>query len=214
MNRTRCMPAHMDGRVRAASTMGGHTFVGDEIPSETAHSFIDLIYETTTDYITVAVNSDKEWLALTDALDKPEWRDDPRFKTAEVRHQNVDARLELTQEVLRTKSAEHWLETLAAHDVPCAPILKRKDVVSHPQVTDNGIVVELDHPVAGTLRQTRPAAQFSGTPLDLSNGAPQYGEHTEEVLQELGFSSERIAALQESGAIRTAKSTERVEADA
>jgi len=196
------------------SDMGGHTFVGDEIPSETAHSFIDLIYETTTDYITVAVNSDKEWLALTDALDKPEWRDDPRFKTAEVRHQNVDARLELTQEVLRTKSAEHWLETLAAHDVPCAPILKRKDVVSHPQVTDNGIVVELDHPVAGTLRQTRPAAQFSGTPLDLSNGAPQYGEHTEEVLQELGFSSERIAALQESGAIRTAKSTERVEADA
>ena len=186
------------------SDMGGHTFVGDEIPSEAAHSFIDLIYETTTDYITVAVNSDKEWVALTEALEKPEWRDDPRFRTAEFRHHNVDARLEMTQEVLRTDSAEHWLTRLAEHDVPCAPILKRRDVIGYPQVVENSMVVELDHPVAGRLRQARPAARFSGTPLDLSQGAPLHGEHTADVLREIGYDDARIAALKEAGVVQTA----------
>ena len=188
------------------SDMGGHTFVGDEIPSETAHSFIDLIYETTTDFITVAVNTDKEWFALTEALERPEWRDDERFNTAEHRHRNVDARLELTQEVLKGNSADYWLERLSGYDVPCAPVLKRKDMIHHPQVTDNHIVQELDHSTAGKLRQTRPAAQFLGTPLDLSRGAPLHGEHTVEVLQSIGFNDDRISSLLENNVVRDAGS--------
>lgn len=185
------------------SDMGGHTFVGDEIESEKAHSFIDLIYETTTDYITVAVNTDKQWIALTEALNHPEWREDPRFNTPEKRHENIDARLELTQDVLRTNSADYWLEHLDRHDIPCAQVLKRKEMIHHPQIVENGMLVELDHPVAGRLRQTRPAAQFSRTQLDLTKGAPQLGEDTEEILAEAGFGSDEIAGMLESGAART-----------
>ncbi len=183
------------------SDMGGHTFVGDEIPSETAHSFIDLIYETTTDYISVAVNTDKQWIALTDALDRAEWREDPRFSTPEKRHQNIDERLELTQEVLKQNSAAYWLERLDAYDVPCAPVLRRREMIKHPQITANGIVVELDHPVAGTLRQTRPAARFSGTPLDLTRPAPTHGQHSAEVLRELGYDQAVIDQLVADGIV-------------
>jgi crotonobetainyl-CoA:carnitine CoA-transferase CaiB-like acyl-CoA transferase len=73
--------------------------------------------------------------------------------------------------------------------------LTRNQVIRHPQVQEMGIVVETDHQRAGGLRQARPAARFSRTPAGIRHGAPALGEHTEEVLAELGYSLEEIAAL-------------------
>ncbi|MDJ0684802.1 MAG: CoA transferase [Alphaproteobacteria bacterium] len=182
------------------SDMGGHTFIGDEIDSETAHSFIDLIYETTTDFISVAVNTDKQWVALTEALGHPEWRDDPRFNTPENRHHHIDERLELTQHVLATDSAAHWLKVLDAHDIPCAPVLRRKEMIAHPQIVENDIIVELEHAHAGPLRQARPAGQFSKSPIEYRRGAPLQGEHTREILTEAGLDPAEIAAMLADGA--------------
>ncbi|HMB46997.1 MAG TPA: CoA transferase, partial [Afifellaceae bacterium] len=83
------------------SDMGAHTFVGDEIGKEIAQSFIDLIYETSDGYISVAVQSDKEWANLRRAFDNPDWFDDPRFATTALRQKNIDARLNHIQDVLR-----------------------------------------------------------------------------------------------------------------
>jgi len=99
-----------------------------------------------------------------------------------------------------TRSAAEWLERLTAEGVPCAPVLTRSEVIQHPQVRENGIVVETEHPVAGPLRQARPPAQFSATPATIRQGAPVLGEHTEEILAELGYSAAEIAELQAEGA--------------
>ncbi len=178
-----------------ASDMSGQTFVGDEITEGEAQSFIDLIYETTDGYISVAVQSDKEWAGLARALERLAWLEDERFKTPALRHQNVDDRLNLTQDVLRTRSSAEWLERLEADDVPCAPVLRRRDVAGHPQIVDNETVVETDHPQAGRLRQARPAARFSETPTTHRHGAPLLGEHTRAVLAEHGFSPGDIDRL-------------------
>lgn len=185
------------------SDMGSQTFVGGELPQEKAASFIDLIYETTDGYITVAVNTDKQWKALTAALERPEWLEDPRFLTPALRHENIDDRLTLTQEVLATESSAHWLERLEAHDVPCAPVLTRSDMITHPQIQASGIVVELDHPQAGRVRQARPAATFSVTEPDLSHGAPVLGEDTDAMLTSAGYSEAEIAALRAEGVAGT-----------
>jgi len=177
------------------SDMGSQTFVGEEIPQQHAASFIDLIYETADGYISVAVQQDREWAALTRALDKPEWLEDERFKSPALRQRNIDARLEMTQEVLLTRTAEEWLERLEAEDVPCAPVLSRTDVISHPQVVSNAIVVETTHEHAGLLRQARPAARFSETPVGIRHGAPGLGEHTDMVLAEIGYESADLEAL-------------------
>src|ERR1700744_4695555 len=171
-----------------ASDMGSQTFVGQDIPQQEAASFIDLIYETATTPISAAVQSNKEWAALTRALDTPEWLDDPRFKTPALRQRHINERLAMTQEALRTRSAEEWLQRLTEAGVPCAPVLTRTTMLTNPQVVANGIVVETEHPRAGRLRQARPAARFSETPATIRQGGPGLGPHTREVLTKLGFS--------------------------
>src|SRR5579863_1106367 len=168
------------------SDMGSQTFVGDEFPQAEAASFIDLIYATADDYISAAVQTDREWAALTRALERPEWLEDPRFVSPALRQKHINERLAMTQEVLLTRPAAEWLERLTAEGVPCAPVLTRSRMIQHPQVVANGIVVETDHPEAGRLRQARPAARFSGTQVTNRRGGPELGEHTEEILAEIG----------------------------
>ena len=85
-----------------------HSLASD--PQQEAASFIDLIYETASSPISAAVQTGREWLALTRALDKPEWLDDPRFKTPALRQRHINERLQMIQEVLLTGSAEEWLD--------------------------------------------------------------------------------------------------------
>ncbi len=170
-----------------ASDMGSQTFVDENIPQQEAASFIDLIYETATTPISAAVQSNKEWLALTKALDKPEWLTDPRFLTPALRGRHINERLAMTQDVLLTRPAAEWLDRLTAEGVPCAPVLTRTQMLSNPQVVANGIVVETTHPDAGRLRQARPAARFSETPAEIRKGGPALGQHTAEILAELGL---------------------------
>ena len=176
------------------SDMGSQTFVGNDLPQQDAASFTDLIYETADAPISVAVQSDREWTALTQALDQPGWLDDPRFRTPGLRQQHINERLALTQGVLRTRPAAEWLDRLTRAGVPCAPVLTRTGTLTHPQVVENGIVVELDHPMAGRIRAGRPAARFSATAQSIRTGAPGYGEHTAAALREAGLSGAEIAA--------------------
>ncbi len=188
-----------------SSDMASQTFVGEEIPQERAQSFIDLIYETQDDYISVAVQSDKEWAALSRALERPDWLDDPRFTTPSLRQEHIDARLSLTQEVLKTRTAAEWLTRLDAEDVPCAPVLRRRDVIDHPQLLANETVTETDHPIAGRLRQARPAARFSATPVEHRHGGSLLGQHSQEILRDAGFDEREIETLMADAVIAQAE---------
>ena len=184
-----------------SSDMGGQTFVGKEVSSARAATFIDLIYETKSDYISVSVMSDEHWRGLCEAVGHPEWLEDDRFKTAAGRDRYANERLELTQEALLEKNADEWLEILDSAGVPCAPVLKRHEMIHHPQVEASGIVVETEHPHVGRLRQARNAARFEATPTEIRLGAPHHGEHTRAIMSELGFSNAEIDGLIADGVI-------------
>jgi len=184
-----------------ASDMGGQTFVGAEPERQEAATAFDLIYDTADGYMTVAALTDRQWAGLARAAERPEWLEDERFKTSALRQKNIDARLQLTQQALLARPATEWLERLTAVGVPCAPVLTRNQVIRHPHVRELAIVVETEHPAAGRLRQARAAARFSRTPAEIRRGAPALGEHTREILGELGYSAAEITALRADGVI-------------
>jgi len=184
-----------------ASDMNGQTYPDQPMAPQEAASFIDLIYRTADGYMTVAVMSNKEWQGLCHALDKRAWLEDPRFATPAERDKHVDERLAMTQEVLATRATAEWLRRLEAHDVPCAPALTRTEVLQHPQVQASGMIVQTDHHSAGRLQQARHAARFEATPASIRLGAPRLGEHTEELLAELGLARSDIDGLRSAGVI-------------
>jgi crotonobetainyl-CoA:carnitine CoA-transferase CaiB-like acyl-CoA transferase len=141
------------------------------------------------------VMTDKEWQGLARALEHPEWLGDPRFNSPAARDQHVDERLVMTQDVLRTGTTAQWMRRLEEYDVPCAPALTRTQVLDHPQIIASETLFQMDHPVSGRLRQARPPARFERPPAVVRFGAPRLGEHTEEILLEVGYTSPQIEAL-------------------
>lgn len=178
-----------------SSDMGGHTFVGQELERETAQSFIDLIYETADGYISVAAFRRVDWEKLADACERPQWKTDKRFQTSAGLEDFKNDRLQMTQAALLGRPTAEWIERLDKFDVPHAPVLTRRDMIRHPQVQANQLIVEHEHPVAGRLRQTRPPARFEGTPTEYRRGAPVLGGDTLEVLAEFGISKEDVEEL-------------------
>lgn len=181
--------------------MARHTYVGENAGTSRPLPVHDLVFETADGYITVGAVSDVEWRGLCEALDCPEWLDDPRFKTGSGRVKHADARFELVEAVLRTRGSAEWLQGLDAAGVPCAPILTREELLEDPQIAANQLIVESEHPHAGRMRQPRPAARFDRTPAAIRRPAPGLGEHTDEILEELSLTGEEIAELRETGVV-------------
>ena len=104
--------------------------------------------------------------------------------------------------VFRQRTTAAWLEHLLAADIWCAPVYTFAELETDPQVAYNRMIVEYEHPTAGSVRTLGMPIQFSGTPGDIRRPAPLLGEHTDEILSEFGgYSSAEIAALQAQGVV-------------
>lgn len=184
--------------------MAYHTFVSGEASRARPVERRDLVFETRDGHMIASTVALREFQGFARAAGRHEWLEDPRFQSAAGLVAHAGERLELMAEVLRTRTTAEWLEALDAEDVPCGPVLSRDVLHQDAQVRANGIIVEAEHPLAGRMRQARPAERFDDTPSVISRPAPLLGEHTQEVLAEAGFDAVEIEALRESGALGTA----------
>ena len=112
-----------------------------------------------------------------------------------------DELYEKTENRLRTDTTDSWLEKLLAVGIWAGPVYSYQDLVDDPQIAHNGTFVEYEHPTEGHIKTPGFPYKFSATPPRIDRGAPLIGEHSKEVLAELGISAEQIAALFESGAV-------------
>ena len=141
----------------------------------------------------------KFFVSCAEAIGHPELADDPRFRDREDRLVNYDELKDLMQDIVGTQPRQHWLDALGKHDVAHAPINRLDEVFEDPQVKHLDRIMELEHPKHGTIHTVRSGVNLSDTPFQVSALPPELGEHTAEILRELGLSQERIDQLAEAG---------------
>ena len=143
----------------------------------------------------------KFFVSCAEAIGHPELADDPRFRDREDRLANYDELKALLQDIASTRPRQHWLDALGKHDVAHAPINRLDEVFEDPQVKHLDRIMELEHPKHGTIHTVRSGVNLSETPFRVSALPPELGEHTAEILRELGLSQERIEQLEKGGTV-------------
>ena len=135
----------------------------------------------------IAVEADRHYPALIAAIDRPDLATDERFVNAKVRRENAEAFVAELDEVFRSKSMEHWAAAFDEHDVWWSPANSIAEVLEDPQVHASGGLIEVDVPGGEVVRSVNSPITFRDRPLRHTPAAPKVGEHTEEVLAELGL---------------------------
>ncbi len=181
-----------------------YTVVGAEATTTDPNDRPDLVFRTSDGYITVGTISDSEWRGFCQASGDSKLVEDPRFATPTGRSVNATARINLMGEYIAKHTTAEWLVRLDASDVPCAPILRRGEIIHNEQVVARGLIEEFDQPTVGKVRLPRPAARFDIDEAGIQGPAPLIGQHSRDVLSELGYSTADIDGFVSNGAVRVA----------
>src|SRR3972149_5824177 len=157
-------------------------------------------YRASDGWFTIAIIDPRQWPALCRLVGVPELAEDPRFAEAQARDEHADELLALLDERFAGEPRDHWLRLLEGAEIPCGPVSSYAELVEDEQVLANGYVAEWADPRLGQLRVPGLPIKLSETPGGV-RPAPELGQHTEEALEELGYSWEEIGRLRGSRTI-------------
>jgi crotonobetainyl-CoA:carnitine CoA-transferase CaiB-like acyl-CoA transferase len=158
-------------------------------------------FQTSDGWVTLGAANQRNWLRMLDALDRTELSKDPRFVDNHSRIKRQKELADVLGSVLREKTTEEWLERMELAGVPAGPILDVCQMHKNPQTIARDMVVEVEHTTEGKVKTLGLPVKFSKTPGKVVHGAPLYGEHTRDVLAELGYSIEQVKKLEGAGVI-------------
>jgi formyl-CoA transferase len=140
------------------------------------------------------------WEPITKALGKPEWATDPAYMTAEARQDKIFDIFAVIEEWLKDKTKYEAVDILRKFDIPCAPVLSMKELAASPDLRKSGSIVEVDHKVRGKYLTIGSPIKFSDLEIEVKP-SPVLGEHTDEVLSDLGYSADDITKLHAAKAV-------------
>lgn len=182
--------------------MSGLTYAEREVDVTKYQGVMDLIYATKDRHITAGAVSDKEWRGMCKAIGREELIDDERFNNSTARFLNAEERKTITAAEIAKYNADEILARLQENDVPCAPLLTRLELMDHEQIQANDSIVRTEYPGFGEVRQAKPAAQFAETPSEIRGPAPRLGEHSRQILADIGYSAEDVEQLINGNAVK------------
>ena len=159
-------------------------------------------YRTQDGYVTAGASNAKLWGNFCKMVcAKPEWLTDPRFATAPARLKNIDALEKEIEAVMMTKPTAHWVEKLDAAEVPGGPVYGYDQILSDPHIKARQMVVDIEHPKIGPMKTLGLPLKSSRDLTAIRKPAPWLGQHSDEVLREVGYSPADVARLFEGGVV-------------
>jgi crotonobetainyl-CoA:carnitine CoA-transferase CaiB-like acyl-CoA transferase len=190
----------------------GAFYGGGEVPTATGtrhrRSAPYQAFRSKDGYVTVGASGDKLWRAfVTQVVEQPQWLEDPRFERNPLRVKNADALQELIESIFTTQPTAHWVEKLDAAGVPGGPVYTYEQTLSDPQVQHRRMVYDIEHPVIGPMKTLGLPVKSNGDLTAIRKPAPLLGQHTREVLRDLGLADADAQRLVSEGVVKAGGTT-------
>ncbi|HBA32774.1 MAG TPA: hypothetical protein DCZ12_01410 [Gammaproteobacteria bacterium] len=160
-------------------------------------------FKTRDGYIGVMPNTQAHWHTFFGVIGQPALREDPRFTDFAQRTIHIDDLYGVIDQALPEKTTDEWIRLFLEADIPCAKVNDLDDLLEEEHLKAVGYFQRVEHPTEGTIRLTDVPVKYSKSPGAIQRLAPNLGEHTRALLEELGYSEKEVSEMAESGAIRT-----------
>jgi len=158
-------------------------------------------FPTADGWITVGAANQANWLRLIEVIEAAELAGDPRFKENADRMDHLDELTEVLQPYFRRRTSADWLLRFEKASLPAGPIYNMKEVLENEQTQARNMLTEVPHQTLGRVKTLGAPVKFSRTPADVRQGAPVLGQHTREILAEIGFSTEDVERMEREGIV-------------
>ena len=158
-------------------------------------------FKTKDNWITIGASNQNNWMNLLNAIERVDLQEDDRFKDNNSRMKNLEALAPILQEELLKKTSNEWIKIFDEKGLPCGPINSIAEMHNDPHTLDRKMVIEVDNKKAGKSKAIGMPIKFSDTNANTEIGAPNFGQHTDEILIQFGYSAEQIKDYKDKGIV-------------
>ncbi|MFZ5880504.1 MAG: CaiB/BaiF CoA transferase family protein [Chloroflexota bacterium] len=197
--------ALFDSQLGMLANVAGNFLVSGSLPKRYGNAHANIVpyqsFRAADGWFVLAVGNDRQFARLCDVIARPDLAADERFAANAARVTHREELIPLLQSIFLARPAAAWLLALEAAEIPCGPIHDLAQAFAEPQVAAREMRVEMPHPSAGVVSLVGSPLKMGGTPVEYRFAPPTLGQHTDEILGELGYSTEQISALRAEGVL-------------